>query len=531
MTDLFDPLHHPLSGQENAAAAPAAGSPTAGLNVPLPPVMQILDQLGIALALYDEEERALAWNQTFLRMFPEHRGHITRGEPYAENLRRFYRSRLAGEEVSNINRYVAGGLERHRRQSAPFSFVHRGQWLRVASLPIAGIGRMRIWTPIQSPQDGRTIPQEMKLTGSDQVLSTLAQIGDGAVARDRDGKILGINRRFAELYELEEPDRVIGLTFPDVLTLAWHSHERAREALHAWQDSSRFPEAPFELPLPGDRWVRVREHHVSEGHTIATHVDVTDLIRLQRSALEAQYRAEGLAATLRAEIKERSAFIDLLAHEVQQPLSDASSCLETLTDAMRIGTSPDQENLAGTQRIAQILDRIVLTLSNTLTAATTLNMMSAAPRHPQSLGLLIEMVRLSLPDAYRDRLSVLLDTLRSTFVLDPVLVSLALNNLVRNALLHGEINGPVVLSVSDDDLGGLRFVVRNRGRPDGLVSDCVIFERYPRSGKRLGASLGLWIVGQVAALHNGSAEGRIGPETVFVLRLPAASTPQSPTVR
>lgn len=33
---------------------------------------QILDSQGLALCLFDAEDRTLLWNRTFLRFFPEH---------------------------------------------------------------------------------------------------------------------------------------------------------------------------------------------------------------------------------------------------------------------------------------------------------------------------------------------------------------------------------------------------------------------------------------------------------------------------
>ena len=57
------------------------------------PLGQMLDGLGIAMCLFDDQDRTQAWNETFLRFFPEHAGHVHVGEPYCDNLRRFYLAR------------------------------------------------------------------------------------------------------------------------------------------------------------------------------------------------------------------------------------------------------------------------------------------------------------------------------------------------------------------------------------------------------------------------------------------------------
>jgi PAS domain-containing protein len=77
-----------------------------------------LDQLEVALCVFDEEDRTLLWNDTFLQFFPEHAGHVYPGEHYRENLRRFYRQRLSEEELPSMERYIDDGVLRHRSPAA-----------------------------------------------------------------------------------------------------------------------------------------------------------------------------------------------------------------------------------------------------------------------------------------------------------------------------------------------------------------------------------------------------------------------------
>lgn len=83
-------------------------------------LLDSLDALGIGVCEYDGEMRALCWNQTFLQIFPEDVGEIYVGEPYADNLLRFYQRRLSPEEMPEINRHVAEGVTRHENQTQPF---------------------------------------------------------------------------------------------------------------------------------------------------------------------------------------------------------------------------------------------------------------------------------------------------------------------------------------------------------------------------------------------------------------------------
>ena len=104
------------------------------------PLGQMLDGLGIAMCLFDDQDRTQAWNETFLRFFPEHAGHVHVGEPYCDNLRRFYLGRLGPDENERIDSYIDAGIARHRGQTQPFAFEHRGRQLVVSSVQLQGGG-------------------------------------------------------------------------------------------------------------------------------------------------------------------------------------------------------------------------------------------------------------------------------------------------------------------------------------------------------------------------------------------------------
>lgn len=307
-----------------------------------------LDLAGRPALLLDAQDRALWCNREFLDLFPEHDGHLHVGEPYAENLRRFYRTRLDARGLAHIERFVADGLERHRRQTAPYEFLHRNRWLRVEVLPVAGAGRLRLWSPAGPPRDGGVLAARIAEAGAG--MAELELIADGVSIRDAQGRILRANHRLAEIYGLASAQDALRRTLPELLDHCWAGQPGAEAARQRWQDSSRFTGAPFELPLPGDAWVRVREHRLPDGGTIGTHVDVTDLCRLRRSAEEARQRAEELAGLLAREVEERkraeaqrvqvARLVSLgqmatgLAHELNQPLAVMSLAAENAAMAL-----------------------------------------------------------------------------------------------------------------------------------------------------------------------------------------------------
>ncbi len=247
-----------------------------------------LDGLEVAFCAFDSRDCALVWNDTFIEFFPEHRGRVHKGEPYADNLRRFYGERLGPEESALIERYVAEGVARHRAQRRPYEFDHRGQRLRVSSAELGAIGRVRVWRraePLAGAvvRRGPPVPAEM----AELALRHLEHSEDGVLVVDTGDQILWANPAFLRLYGAPTLADAVGTSFETLYRRAWRSTPRAGEflrSLEVMQENQRFAGAPYELCLPGDRWVRVVEERgaAAGGRGLLVHADITALKRLAR---------------------------------------------------------------------------------------------------------------------------------------------------------------------------------------------------------------------------------------------------------
>ncbi|NUZ07860.1 PAS-domain containing protein [Schlegelella sp. ID0723] len=263
----------------------------------------MLDGLELALCVFDEADRALLWNRTFLRFFPEHEGHVHVGEPYADNLRRFYRARLRPEEMGALERFVAEGVLRHRGQQRPFVFKHRGVELRAASLPLPGIGRARMWKVENRAEAASVAPAPSLVDGAER-FRWLDHVADGVAITHPDGSIVWANDSFADLYGFAQRAAAIGLTFVDVYRSAWQGDLDADEerlyasGLEVLGEHLRYAGAPFEVPLPRERWSRVVEQSGPDGLRFFTHLDVTTMKHQQELLRIAEQRARESAALL-----------------------------------------------------------------------------------------------------------------------------------------------------------------------------------------------------------------------------------------
>jgi PAS domain S-box-containing protein len=244
----------------------------------------LLDGVDVAMCAFDLEDRALVWNRTFLRFFPEHDGHVQVGEHYGDNLRRFYRGRLDASEIGRIEEYVQAGIERHQSQTQPYEFDHGGLRLQVSSLPIAGRGRVRVWRSLRPSATGRRQPAPQE---SGELLENVPQ---ALLVCDPEGHILWSNAAFHALCDAEDGAALAGRTMESVIEAAWAAAQprelgRGEKGIATLREHLRFPGAPFDLPMPRDRVFRVIARPAHDGALLYALSDISAL-KLNEEALQ-----------------------------------------------------------------------------------------------------------------------------------------------------------------------------------------------------------------------------------------------------
>jgi PAS domain-containing protein len=162
-----------------------------------------LDGLEVALCVFDHHDRTLAWNNTFLAFFPEHEGHVHLGEPYADNLRRFYQQRLAPKDLPRIERFVAEGVARHQSQQRPYEFDHADFRVRVSSIEMGRFGRVRVWRKVAVlPTRVHQPVSSTKALAEHNARAVLERLSDGVIVVDVADRAMWANRAFTALYRL-----------------------------------------------------------------------------------------------------------------------------------------------------------------------------------------------------------------------------------------------------------------------------------------------------------------------------------------
>lgn len=108
----------------------------------------------------------------------------------------------------------------------------------------------------------------------------------------------------------------------------------------------------------------------------------------------------------------------------------------------------------------------------------------------------------------RHQLHLDLDNAPASWNCDPVLVKIALSNLVDNAIKYAK-SGRITVAAIQDSPGILRLSVCDQG--PGLTAEAAerVFERYERgvgTDQTTGFGLGLWVTRRIARLHGGDLQ-------------------------
>lgn len=203
---------------------------------------------------------------------------------------------------------------------------------------------------------------------------------------------------------------------------------------------------------------------------------------------------------------ERLNTLDLLTHEVRQPINNAQAALEAL-DAEIKPDSPDAKYFKKAVGRAQaVLDSINLSVSNAILGVPLLD--DAHPVATRSMNAhdVVDLAKYDCPIGLVHRIKSGSVKAPIYVDIDPILVRLALRNLLDNALKYSPASSEIQLDIiqREDRLGTSFTVTSQLSSPDLLHED--IFSQGVRGSgtQAAGSGLGLFLVRKVAETHHGT---------------------------
>lgn len=221
---------------------------------------------------------------------------------------------------------------------------------------------------------------------------------------------------------------------------------------------------------------------------------------------------------------ERRALLDLLSHEVRQPLNNAQAALQEISRHMGRRKLQELGMSQPVSRLYNIIDQVVLALSNAIVGTSVIERRTDQERREVEVAAIAELARGDCPIDMQSRinLSGLYDPVFMQG--DPILLRLAFRNLLDNALKFSPVGSSVQAAVRIDSKRlGICFEVLNEPK-EAFHPDTRLFDRTWRggSGKVPGKGLGLFIVHEVAHIHKGTVTASVikDGQTRFELFLP-----------
>ncbi len=218
-------------------------------------------------------------------------------------------------------------------------------------------------------------------------------------------------------------------------------------------------------------------------------------------------------------------FIANASHELRTPITIIRGFAETLQDHPNLSSETLCEIAGKIVRTSGRLDKLIKGL---LMLADIENLCVEKFQMIDLVALLEQSKHLLLASHPNAHLTFSSDLLRASVAADPLLLELAIMNLLENAVKYSPMPASIELSIHAAG-SEARIEVRDQGIgiPEGDLS--YVFDRFytvdkARSRKSGGAGLGLSIVKTIVEKHDGkvTAASELGKGSTFTISLPLA---------
>jgi signal transduction histidine kinase len=244
----------------------------------------------------------------------------------------------------------------------------------------------------------------------------------------------------------------------------------------------------------------------------------------QKRLIRSQQLAEQHAAQMERLAVERHALLDLLSHEVRQPLNNAQAVLQDISRTIGERKLTDLGMSQPILSLYNTIDHVVLALSNAIVGASVIERRTEQARQLIDVTALAELARGDCPLDEQPRVLLGGETDPVFLSGDPVVLRLAFRNLLDNACKFATSRSQVAANVRiDEDRLGVVFEVFNNPAVPFTPHD-YLFDRDQRGSAPnvAGKGLGLFIVREAAEMHDGATRAYIAPDgrTCFEIFLP-----------
>ncbi len=491
-----------------------------------------LESMADGFALFDADDRIVAYNQQYVDLNPLIADVIAPGRRYEDMLRLNIERSSPNSNGMSDDDFIAWRLEQHRNPGEPHEIqMDDGRWIKVHERRTPDGGTVGIRTDITELKERErqvlefTDELRRKNIHFEAALDNMVQ---GLCMFAPDQTLIVCNKRYLEMYGFS-PDVVKpGIKLHEIMeysvSIGNYTREDADRAKAERPDHARQREqATLKQRLSDGRVIAVLHQPMADGTSIATYQDITDLERSQQRL--AQYTRQ-----LEVSNRELQDFAYVASHDLQEPLRK----IETFGDRLLSKYSDDlpEAGQKYVERMQNATSRMRLLINDLLSYSRVTT--NAKPFNPIDLNACLDgvvgdlQIRIEESDA-----QVLYEGL-PTVSADGTQMRQLLQNLVGNALKFQRPGVKPVVKVTARILAGdlldeMPSMCELRISDNGIGFDnkykaqiFTIFQRLHGRNEYEGTGIGLATVRKIVERHNGmiDADGVEGEGATFIVTLP-----------
>lgn len=482
----------------------------------------LLENIQTAVSLFNSDQEIIFYNSAFSTLWQLEEAWLNTRPRFGDILEKLRETRRLPEQV-DFRSYKKEWLDRFTKLLEPHSDVivlPDGTVLRSQTIPNPAGGLMQIFEDVTSNLELESSYNTLIAVQSE----TLNNLTEGVVVFGGDGRLKLWNPTYAQLWDLN-PEELEGGVHMNTLA------ERARRFYNdeAWQArndqilniiGSREPDNGV-IKRNDNKTLAYSVVPLPDGGCLIAYADITDTVNIEE-ALREKNRALETAEKLKSE------FLANVSYQLRTPLNAIMGFNEILAEEYFGDLNAKQKEY--TRDIGEAGNRLKQLIDDVLDLTSIEAGILALEKQEIDVCELLDSVRLlgeEWAKGKQIRLDIECAKSVGTLHADKQRLRQVLMHLLRNAISYTPEKGKIKLSASLKDKS-LVIIMSDTGIGISKENQKRLFEPFEvgadqiqDSGKS-GAGLGLTLVRNIIALHNGSVEieSEEGKGTQIILTFP-----------